>query len=404
MAPAERAVKLSALQRFRRYVVHRLGLESYLVQPGDGRRRPQISARDLLWSLLAGALLRECSSRAIEALVRSPARAALGVRRGFGDDALAYFTQRLDPAPTRRALARALRQAKRNKAFEGSRWIGLSVDGSGAGRSVAAHCGLCHPRHNAQGELRDHLHHLTAVSVVGTGLSLPCDLEPFGPADSEQRAGERALKRVVEALGRRFADYVVVDAGFANAAFMDQAGALGLRVVARLKDNLPSLYQAAQARFAAQAPTILFESGRDRVEVWDADDFDPWEKLRWLTVRVVRYRQHHPDNSMHEAYWLTDWPIAQVGPRALFAMAKSRWEIENQGFNDAKNRYGLEHVRHHHANSLEIEWLLVSLVLTLERLYRQRYLHRGTHPRRAAIDLVRAFRLSLAAPLVHDTS
>jgi hypothetical protein len=28
-------------------------------------------------------------------------------------------------------------------------------------------------------------------------------------------------------------------------------------------------------------------------------------------------------------------------------MAKSRWEIENQGFNDAKNRYGFEHICHH---------------------------------------------------------
>jgi hypothetical protein len=25
-------------------------------------------------------------------------------------------------------------------------------------------------------------------------------------------------------------------------------------------------------------------------------------------------------------------------------MAKSRWEIENQGFNDAKSRHGLEHI------------------------------------------------------------
>jgi hypothetical protein len=29
-------------------------------------------------------------------------------------------------------------------------------------------------------------------------------------------------------------------------------------------------------------------------------------------------------------------------------MAKSRWEIENHGFNAAKNQHQLEHVPHHH--------------------------------------------------------
>ncbi|PYT73404.1 MAG: hypothetical protein DMG42_12660, partial [Acidobacteria bacterium] len=40
---------------------------------------------------------------------------------------------------------------------------------------------------------------------------------------------------------------------------------------------------------------------------------------------------------------------------------KSRWHIENEGFNDAKNRYGLEHIRHHHERSLLIVWLLTCL-------------------------------------------
>ncbi len=170
-------------------------------------------------------------------------------------------------------------------------------------------------------------------------------------------------------------------------------------MVARLKDNLPTLYQAARARFEGQPPTRVCELDGEHIELWDADDFDPWDRLQWPTVRVLRYRQQHRDGMVCEAYWLSDWPTAQVGPQALFRMAKSRWEIENQGFNDAKNRYGLEHMGHHHPNSLLIGWLLVALVLTLERLYRQRHLHRGPHPIRAAIELVRAWRLTLALPV-----
>ncbi len=204
-----------SLRRLKRWVAQVCRLQGYLEQPGDGRQRPQIPAGDLLWALLAGRLLRECSHHAIEALVRSPARAALGVGCRFGDDALAYFTERLAPEPTRAALAAVVRRAKRNKAFDQARWIGLALDGSGAGWSQRAPCAGCHPRHNAAGEVIGHLHRLTLIGVVGTGLSLPCDLEPYGPGDSEPRAGERLLERVVRQLGRRFADYLVVDAGLA---------------------------------------------------------------------------------------------------------------------------------------------------------------------------------------------
>jgi len=397
-------VKRSALERFRRYVFRGLRLASYLERPGDGRVRPQIAARDLLWSLLAGQVLRENSHHAIEALVRSTARRALGVGRCFGDDTLSYFTERLAAGPMRVALTGVVRLAKRNKAFEAVRWIGLALDGTGAGAGTKHHCALCHPVTNPAGERVGQLHHLSLISVVGTGLPLPVDVEPYPPGDSELRAGERLLERALAHLGARFADYVVADGLYANAPFLHRVGDHGLHVVARLKDNLPTLLAAARQRFEQSAPHHTFEIGADRVEVWDADDFDPWETLRWPTVRVVRYCQRRADGSLCEAYWLTDWPTARVGPRALYGMAKSRWQIENQGFNDAKNRHDLEHIRHHHPASLLIGWLVVMFALSLERLYRLRYLHRGVHPPRTAIDLLREFRLSLATPLVYDSS
>jgi hypothetical protein len=205
-------------------------------------------------------------------------------------------------------------------------------------------------------------------------------------------------------LGPRFADYVVADGEYATAPFLHDVGDLGLSVVARLKNNLPELFAAAQKRFLHQAPHQVFDHGKDRVEIWDADDFDPWETLRWETVRVVRYRQHHPDGTLCEAYWLTDSPRHRVSSRAIFRMAKSRWEIENQGFNDAKNRYGFEHICHHERNSLLLVWLLTCLAMTIERLYRVRYLHRGTHPVLPAIVSWQLLWLNSSRPVPTDTS
>jgi len=44
------------------------------------------------------------------------------------------------------------------------------------------------------------------------------------------------------------------------------------------------------------------------------------------------------------------------------------------------------------------------MVLTIERLYRLRYLHRGSHPLRTAADFVYLLWLSLSEPASADTS
>ena len=107
---------------------------------------------------------------------------------------------------------------------------------------------------------------------------------------------------------------------------------------------------------------------------------------------------------MVQADWLTNLPIRRAGGLSLYHMAKSRWEIENQGFNDAKNRYGIEHICHHEANSILLNWRITFLALAIERLYRIRYLHRGTHPGRSAEQLCRWLWLGLSRTPTVDSS
>jgi hypothetical protein len=58
----------------------------------------------------------------------------------------------------------------------------------------------------------------------------------------------------------------------------------------------------------------------------------------------------------------------------------------------------MEHICHHHKNSLLIEWLMISLALVVERLFRLRYLHRGRHTRHTAAELLLALWLDLGVP------
>jgi hypothetical protein len=59
---------------------------------------------------------------------------------------------------------------------------------------------------------------------------------------------------------------------------------------------------------------------------------------------------------------------------------------------------------HHYQNSLVIGWLIAVLALTVERLYRLRYLHRGTHVAMSAAELVLRLWLALGAVATNNTS
>jgi len=193
-------------RRLKKYAAKCLRLKAYLRSPGDGRPAGRIPASALLWALLMGVILRRAAFAGIEALVGSRARRALDVSRSFGDDALGYFTERLDLAVTRRAAAAAVRQAERHKAFDDCAFLGLALDGTSAGRSREQRCELCRPYRNQQGEIHGYHHQFVLISVVGAGLTLPLDVEPYGPGDSEYNAARRLLRRTVHNLGRRFAD------------------------------------------------------------------------------------------------------------------------------------------------------------------------------------------------------
>jgi len=191
---------------------------------------------------------------------------------------------------------------------------------------------VCHPVKDSHGDTLYQRHYSVMISVVGAGVALPFDVEPYGPGDSEYATGERVLKRSAEHLGPRLANYPVVDGKFATARFLHGAEELDLPVMARLKDNLPELSVAVAARFGRQPPALI------------------------------------------------EFSIARLGALTFFKLAKSRWEIETQGLNDGKNLYGIKHIQHHHPNSMLANWLFLLFALITGRLYRNRPLHRGTHP------------------------
>jgi len=119
---------------------------------------------------------------------------------------------------------------------------------------------------------------------------------------------------------------------------------------------------------------------------------------------VIFYRRHKPNAQVVAAYGLTNFSMAAVSARTKYDMAKSRWEIENPGFHDAKSRYDFQPSGSTTPTPCCCAGCLSVLALTIERLYRLRYLHRGSHRVRTAAPFCLALWLSLSEPPVFESS
>jgi len=84
--------------------------------------------------------------------------------------------------------------------------VGLALDGTTAGRRRKSQGPWCRPYRHADRKILGYRQHLVLATVVGGDLTLPVDVEPYGPGDSAYAAGQRLLRRVRVSLGARFID------------------------------------------------------------------------------------------------------------------------------------------------------------------------------------------------------
>ena len=70
----------------------------------------------------------------------------------------------------------------------------------------------------------------------------------------------------------------------------------------------------------------------------------------------------------------------------------------------ADSRYGMEHLCHHEPHNMMVNWLRIPLDVGIERLYRQRYLHRGDHGVRSAVEPKNLLWINLPPPRRLDSS
>lgn len=398
------------LQQFEKYVCEVYQLPHLLQRITDGRRGPNIPTVDVVTCLFHAALLRLPSINAIEGdLKEADFQQLIGRQpqqgvKAFSAEVIDDVLDKLNLGDARNAVEDVIWMAERNKAFrEGSYGIlrDVAVDGWEPFASYDRHCKCCLERkvkvkNPTTGEVEvriQYYHRYVVAMLLGPVLDVVLDIEEVRNNEARRDAGEdahhegelTAASRLFDRLHATYGSFIdafVFDALYANGPVMTKLAAhnYGAFIVLKKEDNEP--LKEALALWKGQPPCEQYDDPetKEHIDFWDVDGLETLTTFKGKT-RVLRAVITHKDGSR------STWCYAIVGDRArktnrrtALKTVRSRWHIENTGFNQWVQYWNLSHVYHHTQTALLAVLLLWSLVFNLLQLFVYRRLQRPRDP------------------------
>lgn len=205
---------------------------------------------------------------------------------------------------------------------------------------------------------------LEAHLVGSNGMSLSLGTEwilngeEYDPCDEKKKQDceQKAFIRLAETLKKRHPHLpicILADGLYPNATFFSLCEQNDWRFIVTFKDgNLPSVWeevnllQKIEQNNCLQAKRILSSSLKVSSNYqWHNEIAYQNRHLNWMELREETYQRNQEETltSNHFVY-LTDFEVSQKNVRELCQAGRTRWRIENEGFNTQKNQgYALKH-------------------------------------------------------------
>lgn len=342
----------------------------------DGRRRPRIPTSAAVLSVLILFLVRLGSLNALD-LTRSTYR----WRRRLGwplpsADSLGRIAALVDPATLRGAHQQLYTRLKRSKAL-GATCHGLTalvIDGHESSCSDRRRCSGCLERRvkTKRGYKTQYYHRVVTAMLLTKPFPQLLDLEPISTGEDEVVAALRMLERLLAAYPRAF-DVVIADALYTDARFYRFLLAHHKDALTVLKANTPELLADFKGLAANTQPILGQQLKNGDRRIWDLCGFTSWASVE-VPVRVVRSDEltrvrrqldQATENLLSEWIWVTTLSPHRASSQAVVDLGHARWTIENRGFNETVNSWGIDHLYRHHPNAIVIFSLLCMLAYNL---------------------------------------
>jgi hypothetical protein len=409
---ARRRAGRVALDRFWAWCCRRWPIGKIFDDVPDGRVRPTIPLPAVLTAMSFAFVLRLGSVRGMDKLLAEgpgalPLRSFLKLPKGHGisDDTFGDALAKLGPRPLRKLLlaigSRELQRWKAGRYQEAilSRrilaispayhWLAsrvlVAIDGHELFASEHRHCPRCLTRKvtkKVRGEMVEvvEFHHKVVVAQwVGTHPVIVLEFEELRPGDNELLAAYRLMIRLGKLYGPLI-DVLTADALYDGEPFRALCRKNGYYWVIRQKNE--DIYPGKAFRHrlekrdpALQRPDWKYTeraSGR-QYEVWEEREVDGYHYRFVLARRTSPPAKRPPkapargrkvpalprEPDVHKGACLTDLPAAKAPAVAVAMIMETRWWIEDTGFHELADAWGLDHQYVHAGRSVAVTAILI---------------------------------------------
>lgn len=288
-------------------------------------------------------------------------------------DTINDFLSGLDPTELEKIRDYMIRELLKKRCFEsyrieGKHW-GVIVDGTGLHTFKEKHCEHCLRRTYNKGteeEKTVYMHHvLEAKLVIGDMVFsiatefIENESEDVTKQDCELKAFKRLAKKLKETF-KRLPICILGDSLYACETVFQVCEDNKWKYLFRFKEGR---IKTIASEFAAIKD--LEENSKTDGRFW-VNEISYNER----TMNVMEATFEMKDKNSRTYVFITDIKITKKNIERLIATGRSRWKIENQGFNQQKNiRYHIEHANSRNYTAMKNHYLLVQITDILMQLY-----------------------------------
>jgi hypothetical protein len=319
-------------------------------------------------------------------------------------DTLDYFLGKVALTGWERLREQFVQRILRMKVFDAARLLGRAVviiDATGVFCFQRRHCEHCLTQRHGKKIL--YMHHVLEAKLLGpAGVVISLGSEFIDNTDVPARAGQDAeqikqdceLKALARLLPRiraslpQLSIVLALDNLYACGPAFALAEAYRCSYVVTFKEGrTPALWREYRA-LLKQCPNNVvvqqWDDGRRQEYRWVRQlEHEDSQGRRW-SLNALECRDKPAKAEEQYFAWLTPLPVTAKTVAEIAAKGgRSRWTIENEGFNRQKNSgLNLEHVYSHDAEKWKAYYLLLQIAFVLTQL-----LERGSLLRRLAAGL-----------------
>lgn len=269
----------------------------------------------------------------------------------------------------------------------GKKYWAIIVDGTGLHTFHEKHCEHCLIREYKDKETGEvtstlYMHHvLEAKLVVGDMVFsiatefIENESETVTKQDCELKAFQRLAKKL-KADFPRLPICILGDSIYASETIFKLCDEYKWKFLCRFKEGrIPTIAQEFETLKKIETENIKkVEIPKSKESLCWVNDIEYNKRtvnLLEMEVEKTKETEKGIEVEIRQYVFITNFRVTKSNVQALAKSGRSRWKIENQGFNHQKTKqYHIEHVNSHNYKAMKNHYLLVQITDILVQLYK----------------------------------